>query len=223
MYAPIKILPLCLLLLAVSGCGKDDAGSTVSQDVALPASGTDTPQPGEAALPSGDYPTVELLTSRGRIVLELYPDKAPANVRNFLSYVGSGQYDGTVFHRVEGDLLVQGGLYTPEYRAKAERGFTVSESNNGLHNRRGTLAAARRLNDADSAGAQFFINVVDNPQFDYVSAADAGSRGYTVFGRVIEGMDVVDGMRSVPVRAREGVGGAVPVEPIVIQQARQED
>lgn len=226
MYASFKALIAGLLLLAVSACGKDDAEPTVSQDIALPAAGSGTGQPssaGEAPLPSGDYPTVELLTSRGRIVLELYPDKAPANVRNFLSYVDSRQYDGTVFHRVDGDLLVQGGLYTPEYRAKAERGFTASESNNGLHNRRGTLAAARRLNDADSAGAQFFINVVDNPQFDFVSAADAGSRGYTVFGRVVEGMDVVDGMRGVPVRAREGVGEAVPVEPIVIQQARQED
>lgn len=226
MYAPFKILIPGLFLFAVSGCGKDEAGSSVSQDIALPAAGSDAGQPagaGEALPPSGGYPSVELLTSRGRIVLELYPDKAPATVRNFLSYVDSGHYDGTVFHRVDADLLVQGGLYTPEYRAKAERGFTASESNNGLHNRRGTLAAARRLNDADSAGAQFFINVVDNPQFDFVSAADAGARGYTVFGRVIEGMDVVDGMRGVPVRTREGVGSAVPVEPIVIQQARQED
>ena len=218
-----RIPTLLLLALALTACGGEDAGSTLKQDVAIPGQAA----PGaasDAALPaSADYPRVALQTTRGRIVLELYPDKAPANVRNFLSYVDSGHYDGTILHRLIGDLLVQGGLYTPEYRARSERGFVASEAGNGLRNQRGTVAAARRLNDANSAGAQFFINVVDNPQFDFVSTADAGSRGYTVFGRVIEGMDVIDGMRGLPVRAREGIGEAVPVEPIVIQQARQED
>jgi cyclophilin family peptidyl-prolyl cis-trans isomerase len=216
-------LPL-LAALVVSACAKNGTDSSINQDVAIPGVDPDRPQVSEAGrvqeeVAIGDYPKVELLTSQGRIVIALYTDKAPATTRNFLSYVESKHYDNTVFHRVVNNLLIQGGSYTPDYRFKPDGKFTPSESNNGLRNKRGTVAIARRLNDANAAGAQFFINLVDNPQFDFVSATDASTRGYTVFGQVIEGMDIVDGMRSVPTNAREGISEAVPVKPLIIKQA----
>jgi len=205
------------LLLVLSACGKQP--TQVSQEVAIPgaeAAGERDIQ--EVAIV--DYPRVVLSTDAGNVVIELYDDKAPLTVRNFMSYVEAGHYDNTVFHRVIGNLLVQGGAYTADYRLKPDRGFIRSESNNGLRNLRGTVTAARRANEPDSAGSQFFINVVDNPQFDFVSAADARSRGYTVFGRVVEGMDVIDGLRGVKVAPRAGIGDATPVKPIIIRQIR---
>lgn len=223
-----KPLALLMLGLALAACAKNDAESTVNQDVAIPGVDPDRPQAADSSRAQvdaalSDYPKVELLTSRGRIVIELYTDKAPATTASFLSYVDSKHYDNTVFHRVLDNLLIQGGTYTPDYKIKAERSFSRSESDNGLRNKRGTIAAARRLNDANAVGSQFFINLVDNPQFDFVSTADAGTRGYTVFGRVVEGMDVVDGMRGVPTKAREGISEAVPVQPIIIKQAIKQD
>ncbi|WP_395769196.1 peptidylprolyl isomerase [Arenimonas sp.] len=205
------------LLLLLSACGKQP--TQVSQEVAIPgaeAAGEHDIQ--EVAIV--DYPRVVLSTDAGNVVIELYEDKSPLTVRNFMSYVESGHYDNTVFHRVIGNLLVQGGAYNADYRLKPDRGFIRSESNNGLRNLRGTVTAARRANEPDSAGSQFFINVVDNPQFDFVSAADARSHGYTVFGRVVEGMDVIDGLRGVKVALRAGVGDATPVKPIIIRQIR---
>lgn len=205
------------LLLLLSACGKQP--TQVSQEVAIPgveAAGERDIQ--EVAIV--DYPRVVLSTDSGNVVIELYDDKAPLTVRNFMSYVEAGHYDNTVFHRVIGNLLVQGGAYTADYRLKPDRGFIRSESNNGLRNLRGTVTAARRANEPDSAGSQFFINVVDNPQFDFVSAADARSRGYTVFGRVVEGMDVIDGLRGVKVAPRAGIGDATPVKPVIIRQIR---
>lgn len=229
MNASTKHLFFPLLVgFALAACSKNDGAGTVNQDVAIPGVDPGRPQVSDSVrsqqeVAISDYPKVELLTSRGRIVIELYSDKAPANVRNFLSYVDSKHYDNTVLHRVVDNLLVQGGSFTPDYRIKTDRGFVRSESENGLRNKRGTVAAARRLDDADAAGAQFFINLVDNPQFDFVSAANAGTRGYTVFGRVVEGMDVLDQVRSVPTKAREGVSEAVPVQPIIIKQALKQD
>ena len=206
-----------LLLLLCNACGKQPA--QVSQEVAIPgveAAGERDIQ----EVPIVDYPRVVLSTDAGNVVIELYDDKAPLTVRNFMSYVEAGHYDNTVFHRVIGNLLVQGGAYTADYRLKPDRGFIRSESNNGLRNLRGTVTAARRATDPDSAGAQFFINVVDNPQFDFVSAADARSRGYTVFGRVVEGMEFIDAMRGVKVAPRAGIGDATPVKPLIIRQIR---
>ena len=228
MNAMSKPFVLLMFALAIAACAKNDAETTVNQDIAIPGVDPDRPQSTDALrtrtdVAVGDYPKVELLTSRGRIVIELFTDKAPASTGNFLANVESKHYDNTLFHRVLDNLLVQGGSYTPDYRIKADRGFIRSESDNGLRNKRGTVAAARRLNDADAAGSQFFINLVDNPQFDFVSTADAGTRGYTVFGRVVEGMDVLDGMRDVPTKAREGISEAVPTQAIIIKQALRQD
>ncbi len=209
---------VAIALLAFTGaCGKQ--APQVSQEIAIP--GVDAAGERSALeVPAADYPRAVLKTDAGEVVIELYEDKAPLTVRNFMTYVEAGHYDNTVFHRVIGNLLVQGGTYTHDYRLKPGRGFIRSEANNGLRNLRGTVSAARRANDPDSAGAQFFINVVDNPQFDFASMADARSRGYTVFGRVVEGMEIIDGMRSVKVGPRSGIGDAAPAKPIIIRQIR---
>jgi len=210
-------LRITATLLLVSACGKQP--SQVSQEVAIPSVET----AGERDIQEVsivNYPRVVLSTDAGNVVIELYEDKAPLTVRHFMSYVEANHYDNTVFHRVIGNLLVQGGAYTADYRLKPDRGLIRSESNNGLRNLRGTVAAARRANEPDSAGAQFFINVVDNPQFDFVATTDAQSQGYTVFGRVVEGMEVIDGLRAVKVAPRAGIGDATPIKPIIIRQIR---
>lgn len=163
-------------------------------------------------------PRVALQTSLGRIVVELYPDKAPQTVANFLSYVRDGHYNGTVIHRVIADLLIQGGAFTSDLQPKPERAPVVNEAKNGLSNLRGTIAAARRASEKDSATAQFFINTVDNRQFDYRSDANAYSTGFCVFGRVVEGMDVLDKIRAVPTAAKAPFSADVPVTPVVIER-----
>ncbi len=218
MHSLPKLLTASALAALLGACGGKDDGRAVSE-VAIDPDAARAAH--EAAL--AEYPKARLQTAAGDIVIALYADKAPETVRNFRAYAQSSHYDGTVFHRVDADLLIQGGVYTADYRIKPERGFIRSESGNGLRNLRGTVAAARRANDADSAGAQFFINVVDNPQFDFVSAADPASRGYTVFGEVVEGMAVVDVLRKTPVASRPGIGAQVPKTPVVVTRVTVED
>ena len=170
------------------------------------------------AQPVTGNPQVTIHTSKGDIRLELYPQEAPISVANFLQYANEGFYSGTVFHRVISHFMIQGGGMElvesePEARlvAKTTRDPIKNEANNGLKNTRGTVAMAR-TNDVDSATSQFFINVELNGSLDHVSEADSRSWGYTVFGRVIDGMDVVDDIRFVETGARD-----VPVEPVVIE------
>ena len=164
-------------------------------------------------------PRVLLETSMGRIVVELYPEKSPRTVANFLSYVRDGHYNGTIFHRVISDLLVQGGGYTPDLEIKPERAGIPNEANNGLSNLRGTISAARRSGDKDSARAQYFINTVDNRQLDFRNDSTPALTGYCVFGRVVEGMDVIDKIRLVPTAARAPLPGDVPVSPVLVERA----
>ncbi|HEX7348150.1 MAG TPA: peptidylprolyl isomerase, partial [Rhodanobacteraceae bacterium] len=140
-----------------------------------------------SSAPAIAHPQVQITTSEGTIVVELFPDKAPKTVANFLQYVNSGFYDGTVFHRVIPGYLVQGGLYTRELRPKRTLPPIPDEANNGLSNLRGTIAAARGP-DPDSATSQFFFNVVDNPRLDYVGNQSGMTWGYAVFGKVVKGM-----------------------------------
>ena len=140
-------------------------------------------------------PIVKMQTSLGVIELELYPDKAPVTVKNFLEYVKSGFYDGTIFHRVILDFMIQGGGFEPGMKPKDTRGQIRNEADNGLQNRAGTIAMAR-TNDPHSASAQFFINSVDNPFLDH-SGKTARGWGYAVFGRVTKGMDVVEKISNV--------------------------
>jgi peptidyl-prolyl cis-trans isomerase A (cyclophilin A)/peptidyl-prolyl cis-trans isomerase B (cyclophilin B) len=159
-------------------------------------------------------PRVLVKTSLGDMTIEVYPDKAPKSVENFLAYVKSGFYDGTLFHRVIDNFMVQGGGFTKDLRQKPTRAAIPIESKNGLSNLRGTVAMARTA-DPNSATAQFFINVVDNPRLDYASDA---SPGYTVFGKVVSGLEVVDKMKAVPTGPQGPFRSDVPTTPIVIEK-----
>lgn len=170
-----------------------------------------------AAAPPDANPVVVLDTSLGPITLELDQAKAPITVGNFLKYVDSGHYNGTIFHRVIPRFMIQGGGFGAEMREKPVGRPIQNEAGNGLRNRRGTLAMAR-TSDPDSATAQFFINLADNSFLDRAEAQDGF--GYAVFGRVTGGMDVVDKMAGVST-GRRGPHEAVPAEPILITSARR--
>ena len=159
-------------------------------------------------------PRVKFVTSMGDITVELDAAKAPITVENFLAYVKSGHYNGTVFHRVMSTFMIQGGGMGPDLKEKATRAPIKLESQNGLKNVRGALAMAR-TGVPDSATSQFFINVVDNPRLDY---PNPDGNGYAVFGRVIEGMEVVDKIKDVAV-GNQGHHQNVPATPIVIRSA----
>lgn len=160
---------------------------------------------------------VNLETSEGNIVLELDMTRAPVTVLNFLKYVRSGYYDGTIFHRVIKDFMIQGGGFTPEMERKEGNATIINEAENGLSNLRGTIAMAR-TNDPHSATAQFFINTVDNPFLNHTSKTPRGW-GYAVFGKVVKGMNVVDKIRNL----RTGPNGPfptdVPLKMVLIQKA----
>ncbi|TAM04577.1 MAG: peptidyl-prolyl cis-trans isomerase [Paraburkholderia sp.] len=160
------------------------------------------------------HPQVLIKTSEGDIRVELYPEKAPKTVDNFLQYVKSGQYNGTIFHRVIRGFMIQGGGYTTSYVEKPTRAPIPLESKTGLKNVTGTIAMAR-TGDPDSATAQFFINTVDNAGLDY---PNPDGNGYAVFGKVTQGMDVVSKIEAAPTTTR-GPMSDVPQTQIVIQSA----
>jgi peptidyl-prolyl cis-trans isomerase A (cyclophilin A) len=173
------------------------------------ASPTPTPRP----VPTG--PTVVITTSLGTIKAVLNKEQSPITVDNFLKYVRSGFYDGTIFHRVMPNFMIQGGGMTPDLQEKPTQAPIRNEAKNGLRNSRGTLAMAR-TNDPNSATAQFFINVKDNHALDF----GIKGAGYTVFGEVLEGMEVVDKIVAVRTAAK-GPHEDVPVTPVLIKTARE--
>jgi len=162
-------------------------------------------------------PQVELKTSMGSIVIELYPGKAPVSVENFLQYVKDGQYNGTLFHRVIPGFMIQGGGFDTDFKQKATRKPIRNEADNGLKNEVGTISMARAP-DPHSATAQFFINVANNAQLDF-RFPNAEGYGYTVFGKVIKGMDVVQRIVKVPTGPGPAPHQNVPVQQVVIEQA----
>ena len=164
----------------------------------------------EEAAPSN--PHVVIQTSEGDITVKLFADKSPITVANFLAYVDSGFYSGTVFHRVIPNFMIQGGGFDPDMKQKGTSDPIVNESKNRLHNTRGTLAMAR-TNDPNSATSQFFINHRSNLNLDWAP----GREGYAVFGEVVEGMDVVDFIALTPT-GRAGGMGDVPQQAIVIKE-----
>lgn len=174
-----------------------------------------TPKKHVSAAPAAN-PRVALQTTKGRIVIELYADKAPKTVKNFLAYTRAGFYNGTIFHRVIPGFMAQAGGFTPDMTEKPTRPSIQNEADNGLQNQRGTLAMARTP-DPDSAAAQFFINVANNGSLNFRGKTPDGW-GYAVFGNVVEGMDVVDAIVQVPTTTK-GSNGDVPVQPILIQKA----
>lgn len=153
-----------------------------------------------------------MTTSMGVIEIELFDGEAPVSVENFVTYANSGFYDGTIFHRVIGSFMIQGGGFTPDLQKKPTREAIKNEANNGLSNKRGTLAMAR-LPQPDTATSQFFINVQNNMNLDYQGE---NNWGYAVFGRVTKGMSVVDDIRFVRTGS-QGPMGDVPLEPVIIE------
>jgi len=159
---------------------------------------------------------IKLTTNHGAITLELDGEKAPKTAANFLAYVQAGHYDGTIFHRVIDGFMIQGGGFASGMKEKATNAPIENEAGNGLKNARGTIAMAR-TSDPHSATAQFFINIVDNDFLDFRAPSGSGW-GYCVFGRVIEGMDVVDKIRKVRT-GNKGFHQDIPLEDVVIEKA----
>jgi cyclophilin family peptidyl-prolyl cis-trans isomerase len=173
-----------------------------------------TTAPAVPLQPAPGNPVMVIETSMGSITAELFKDRAPVSVENFLRYAREGHYAGTIWHRVVSGYVIQGGGYTPELVEKGTRPPIQNEATNGLGNRRGTLAMAR-LRSARSATSQFYINVANNSALDH-RGFGPDDFGYAVFGRVLEGMDVVDKIAGVPTTTKDGMEN-VPVTPVIIK------
>ncbi len=192
-----------------------------SLNASLPSDDSKTTNDKENSMQSADSstkqnnPIVEIQTNMGNIEVELNPEKAPNTVKNFLQYVHSGFYDGTVFHRVIKGFMIQGGGFTKDMKQKKTLPPIAIESNNGLKNDIGTIAMAR-TSDPNSATSQFFINTKDNSFLNY-SAPTAQGYGYAVFGKVIKGMDVVEKIENVKT-STQGYMGDVPVNQVIIEK-----
>lgn len=169
-------------------------------------------------MPNANLPQVLIETNMGSIMMELYPEKAPKSVENFLAYVNEGFYDGTIFHRVIPNFMVQGGGFSEDLQKKITRAPIQNEADNGLRNKIGMVSMAR-TNDPHSASAQFFINVAQNSFLDFREKTDR-AYGYAVFGRVTQGMKVVNQIRLVQTGFKNGFGD-VPMESVIILKARQ--
>jgi len=161
-------------------------------------------------------PRVRMETTKGVVIIELYPDKAPKTVENFLRYVNEGKYDGTIFHRVIKRFMNQGGGFTPDFKKVETFAPIKNEADNGLKNKRGTIAMAR-TGDPHSATNQFFVNTVDNTFLDHTSKTTRGW-GYCVFATVVDGMDVMDRIAKVKTGANGPFQQDVPLEEILIQK-----
>ena len=167
---------------------------------------------------AADVPTnIVFETVKGNIEIELYKDKAPETVANFLSYVKEGFYDGTVFHRVIKGFMIQGGGFDTNLTQKETKPPIKNEADNGLKNEKGTIAMAR-TSDPHSATSQFFINTVDNGYLNFKAKQGSGW-GYCVFGRVVKGMEAVEAIESTPT-TQKGMMGDVPAEPMIIKKVR---
>lgn len=168
--------------------------------------------------PTSGNPTAVLQTSKGEIRIELFAEKSPVSVANFIQYAKDGFYDGTIFHRVISNFMIQGGGFMPDMKQKTAGNGIVNESHNGLSNLRGTIAMARTPHP-DSATAQFFINVQDNPNLDYALRGNSPQWGYAVFGKVTSGMEVVDEIRSVETTQLPPYSD-VPKVPVLIESVQ---
>ena len=201
---------VCTLLVAFLASGVPQSGTPPQAKPTPPLSAAAPPL---TAAPGN--PVVVVSTSLGDITLELFKDRAPVSVENFLQYVREGHYEGTIFHRVKPDFMIQGGGFSPEMAEKPTRPPIQNEATNGLKNARGTLAMAR-TRALRSATSQFYINVADNRRLDHTGYSP-DEFGYAVFGRVLSGMDVVDKIAAVPT-ATKGDHEDVPVTPVVISK-----
>jgi cyclophilin family peptidyl-prolyl cis-trans isomerase len=186
---------------------------------ATPATSPDAPPPPakppqpKAALTPGAAPQIQVVTSVGSFTLELNPERAPLTVAHFLRYVDQGQYSGTIFHRVIPNFVIQGGGFDSNYKLKAATAKVVNESGNGLTNQRGTVGMARSQ-DPHGSDAQFYVNLYDNEALD----PNKTRWGYAVFGKVVQGMDVVDRIGNVATGARGPFKEDAPLKPVVIER-----
>jgi peptidyl-prolyl cis-trans isomerase A (cyclophilin A) len=201
---------LCLAIVPFLAFNGSSVIAAPAKPVSKPAVAVSTPKT--------TNPQVIMHTTMGDITIELYPSKAPKTVDNFLAYVKDGHYNGTIFHRVIGGFMIQGGGYLESRVEKPTKSPVMNEANNGLSNMRGTIAMARTSNP-NSATAQFFFNVIDNKFLDFTSAADGSTWGYCVFGKVTTGLDVVDQIKAVPTQALSPEFGNLPVTAVVIKSA----
>lgn len=212
MRQSLSIFSVLLLVVGFTGCrGKNDLELYYPGDTKVWQT-SDSAVVDEVA---DSRPLVELNTTKGRIVIELFEDEAPVSVANFLEYVKDGFYDGTIFHRVEPGMVIQGGGFTVDMDRKDTLPPIINEAGNGLRNNRGTVGAAR-TRDMNTATSQFYVNLVNNSGFN----GDGVTGGYAVFGRVYEGMSVVD---AIALEETGSVGGMnnVPLEPITVLSARR--
>jgi len=206
-----------LLFASLSGLA---FGAAAQQPAAKPAPAA-APAGAAQAIPLAapvEHPHVTMRTNMGDITIELYPEKAPKTVENFLQYTKDKYYNGTTFHRVIDGFMIQGGGYTQDLKPRPTRAPIPNEANNGLSNLTGTVAMAR-TGDPNSATAQFFINVNDNKPLDFVSAERGETYGYCVFGKVIAGMDVVERIKKVETGPQPPFSRDVPKSPVVITSA----
>ena len=171
------------------------------------------PEPAPAATPPPAHTRVRIVTSMGTMVFELEDQRSPITVANFLSYVRAGQYEGTIFHRVIANFVVQGGGYLPDLSKRPTRDAIANESGNGLRNTRGTIGMAR-TDEPHSAHAQFFFNLADNPDLDPLPTR----WGYTVFGHIVQGLDVLDRIGNVATGAAGELKEDVPLKPVIIEK-----
>jgi peptidyl-prolyl cis-trans isomerase B (cyclophilin B) len=210
----------CLLVAGVvTGCSYFEEQQPLRETPRPPPAPQPEARPAEPPVPVKEsYPVVILETSEGTIRIELWPDKAPKTVANFLQYVDDGFYDGTIFHRVIDGFMIQGGGLTADMQEKPTRPPIKSEASADVPNTTGTIAMAR-TNAVDSATGQFFINVANNAFLDHRDNTPEGF-GYAVFGSVTEGMDVVDRIRSAPT-GRRGYYDDVPTTPVIIKSIRR--
>ena len=218
----IKHLLLTLAFLAAAPLAFAQApAKPAAQPAAKPAVTKPAPAApaakSNAATPAAAASKVVMHTSQGDITIELYADKAPKSVENFLQYAKEGFYNGTVFHRVIPGFMIQGGGFTKDLQIKRTRAPIRNEANNGVSNLKYTVAMAR-TGDPHSAAAQFFINVADNKRLDFTAETNGMTWGYAVFGKVIKGQDVVDKIAAIPTGAAGPLPSDVPTTPVTIDK-----
>ncbi|PHS12520.1 MAG: peptidylprolyl isomerase [Blastopirellula sp.] len=229
----------CVSVVSLLGCGSNETSTTLPDVSIAPVpvvqekvqkveplaavSRFSDPQSvsGTQKIVKNPFPEVVLTTNKGKIRIRLNAEKAPRTVDNFLTnYVATKHYDGTIFHFVDKEFMALGGKYQADFTAKPARLMILNEANNGLKNKRGTIAMARNANMIHSSTCQFYFNLVDNDSLDYLSEDTSANYGYCVFGEVIEGMDVIDQIANSQVQDIPDFVN-IPVEPIIILSAEQ--
>lgn len=205
----IGVLALMALVIAAFAVQPEQGGAAAGGE----AQQEQQAQPAQTQKNEEKFVYIQMKTTQGEFFIELNNDKAPISTGNFVKYAKDGYYDGTIFHRVIENFMIQGGGFDKDMKQKTTRAGIENEWKNGLSNTRGTIAMARLGGRADSGTSQFFINVSDNAFLD----EPRDGAGYAVFGKVVKGMEVVDKIRAVPTTTK-GPHGDVPVEPVVIEK-----